>query len=60
MKVIVLHDFFDKEDNLALRKEGESLEVSAARAKYLVGMGFARIVKEQEGGDLKFPEKAQG
>lgn len=58
MKLIVLHNFFDKEDNLALRKEGESLDLSAARAKYLVGIGFARTVKEQEGGDLKFPEKA--
>ena len=60
MKVIVLHDFFDKEDNLALRKEGESLDVSATRAKYLVGMRFARSVKEQEGGDPKSPEEAQG
>lgn len=48
MKVKVLQDFRDREDNLKLKTEGSILEVSQERAKKLVSLRIAEIIKEQQ------------
>ena len=60
MKVIVQHNFRDKENDLVLRTVGEELEVSRKRAEYLVNLQLVKIVKAQKGGDPKSPSKAEG
>ena len=60
MKVIVQHNFRDKENDLALRTAGEELEVSQKRAEYLANLQLVKIVKDQKGGDPKSPSKAEG
>ena len=60
MKVIVQHNFRDKENDLALRTAGEELEVSRKRAEYLANLQLVKIVKDQKGGDPKSPIEAQG
>lgn len=60
MKVIVQHNFRDKENDLVLRTAGEELEVSRKRAKYLVNLQLVKTVEDQKGGDPKSPIEAQG
>lgn len=60
MKVIVQHNFRDKENDLVLRIVGEELEVSRKRAEYLADLQLVKIVKAQKGGDPKSPSKAEG
>ena len=45
VKVNVVHDFYDKEADLELRKKGTVLEVTKERASHLQGM---RLVKPVE------------
>ncbi len=47
MKIKVIHDFYDKENDLELRKTGATLEVSKARAQYLADMKVAKIIEEK-------------
>lgn len=60
MKVIVQHNFRDKENDLVLRTAGEELEVSQKRAEYLANLQLVKIIKAQKGGDPKSPSKAEG
>lgn len=60
MKVIVQHNFRDKENDLVLRTAGEELEVSRKRAKYLANLQLVKTVEDQKGGDPKSPIEAQG
>ena len=60
MKVIVQHNFRDKENDLALRTTGEELEVSRKRAEQLANLQLVKIVKDQKSGDPKSPSKAEG
>lgn len=60
MKVIVQHNFRDKENDLVLRTAGEKLEVSRKRAEYLANLQLVKIIKAQKGGDPKSPSKAEG
>ena len=60
MKVIVQHNFYDKENDLVLRTAGEELEVSRKRAEYLANLQLVKNVEDQKGGDPKSPIEAQG
>ena len=60
MKVIVQHNFRDKENDLVLRIVGEELEVSRKRAEYLANLQLVKTVEDQKGGDPKSPIEAQG
>ena len=60
MKVIVQHNFRDKENDVVLRTVGEELEVSRKRAEYLVNLQLVKTVEDQKGGDPKSPIEAQG
>lgn len=60
MKVIVQHNFRDKENDLVLRTVGEELEVSRKRAEYLANLQLVKTVEDQKGGDPKSPIEAQG
>lgn len=60
MKVIVQHNFRDKENDLVLRTAGEELEVSRKRAEYLADLQLVKNVEDQKGGDPKSPIEAQG
>ena len=58
MKIKVVHDFYDKENDLELRKAGEEYEVSKKRGNYLISFKVAKEIKEQKGGDPKSPAEA--
>ena len=60
MKVIVQHNFRDKENDLVLRTAGEELEVSRKRAEYLANLQLVKTVEDQKGGDPKSPDETQG
>lgn len=60
MKVMVQHNFRDKENDLVLRTAGEELEVSRKRAEYLANLQLVKTVEDQKGGDPKSPIEAQG
>ncbi len=60
MKVIVQHNFRDKENDLVLRTAGEELEVSRKRAEYLANLQLVKTVEDQKGGDPRSPIEAQG
>ena len=60
MKVIVQHNFRDKENDLVLRTAGDELEVSRKRAEYLANLQLVKTVEDQKGGDPKSPIEAQG
>lgn len=60
MKVIVQHNFRDKENDLVLRTTGEELEVSRKRAEYLANLQLVKTVEDQKGGDPRSPIEAQG
>ena len=60
MKVIVQHNFRDKENDLVLRTAGEELEVSRKRAEYLANLQLVKTIEDQKGGDPKSPIEAQG
>lgn len=45
VKVKVVHDFYDKEADLKLRKKGTALEVTKERAAHLQGMGLVKPVE---------------
>ena len=57
MRVTVIHNFYDKENDLTLRTTGEELNVSLERAKYLAGKGLVQIIENQEGGDPESPHR---
>ena len=59
MKIRVIHDFYDKENDLKLRSVGDTLTVSKDRAEHLVRMKIAEVI-DSKGGDPKFPIEAQG
>ena len=59
MKIRVIHDFYDKENNLKLRSVGDVLTVSKDRAEYLAKMKVAEII-DSKGGDPESPVEAQG
>ena len=59
MKIRVTHDFYDKENDLKLRKVGDTLTVPKDRAEYLVRMKIAEVI-DSKGGDPESPIEAQG
>lgn len=48
MKIKVKKDFYDREADLALRRKGEALTVSAERGKELIEKGFAEEIKPEK------------
>lgn len=58
MKIKVIHDFYDKENDLELRNAGEEYEVSKERGNYLISFKVAKEIKDQKGGDPKSPAEA--
>ena len=58
MKIKVIHDFYDKENDLELRKAGEEYEGSKGRGNYLISFKVAKEIKDQKGGDPKSPAEA--
>ena len=60
MKIRVIHDFYDKENDLELRKVGEEQEVTEERGRYLVDFRVAKEITDLEGGDPESPVEAQG
>ena len=58
MKIRVTHDFYDKENDLELRKVGDEYEVSEERGKYLVSFRVAKEITDQTGGDPESPAEA--
>ena len=59
MKIRVIHDFYDKENDLKLRSVGDTLTVSKDRAEYLVRMKIAEVI-DSKGGDPESPIEARG
>ena len=59
MKIRVIHDFYDKENDLKLRSVGDTLTVSKDRAEHLVRMKIAEVI-DSKGGDPEPPIEAQG
>ncbi len=59
MKIRVIHDFYDKENDLKLRSVGDTLTVSKDRAEHLVRMKIAEVI-DSKGGDPESPIEAQG
>ena len=47
MKVETISRFRDKESNNALHEVGDTFECSDERGAYLVGLGFAKEVKDK-------------
>lgn len=60
MRVTVIHNFYDRENDLTIRITGEELNVSLERAKYLAGKGLVQIIENQEGGDPESPTETEG
>lgn len=58
MKIEVIHNFYDKENHLKLRKVGDKYSVSKERGKYLIALKVAKEIPEQKGGDSEFPAEA--
>lgn len=48
MHIKVKHDFFDKKNNLQLRKKDEVLEVDDDRGKQLIELHLAEETKEPD------------
>ena len=46
MKIEVIHNFYDKENNLKLRKVGDKYSVSKERGKYLIALKVAKEIPE--------------
>lgn len=59
MKIRVIYDFYDKENDLKLRSVGDTLTVSKDRAECLVRMKFAEVI-DSKGGNPKSPIEVQG
>ena len=58
MKIEVIHNFYDKENNLKLRKVGDKYSVSKERGNYLITLKVAKEIPEQTGGDPESPAEA--
>lgn len=48
MKIKVIKDFFDRENDLVLREKGEELEAPEQRGRELIAKGFVAEVKPKE------------
>ncbi|MBP3469750.1 MAG: hypothetical protein J6K26_09580 [Lachnospiraceae bacterium] len=48
MKIKIIRDFFDKKNNLKLRKKDEIMEVDADRGKQLISMKFAEQISDSK------------
>ena len=57
VKIRVIHDFYDKENDLKLRSVGDTLTVSKDRAEHLAKMKVAEII-DSKGGDPESPVEA--
>ncbi len=53
MRIMVRHDFFDKENNMCLREKGKIMEVNADRGKQLIALRLAEETKEPDKADRK-------
>lgn len=60
MRVAVIRNFYDKENDLVLRSVGEELEVSPERAEYLSNKQLVQVIEDQKGGDPESPKEAEG
>ena len=58
MRIKVIHDFYDKENDLKFRSVGDTLTVSKDRAEYLVRMKIAEVI-DPKGSDPESPIEAQ-
>lgn len=59
VKIRVIHDFYDKENDLKLRSVGDTLTVSKDRAEHLAKMKVAEII-DSKGGNPESPIETQG
>ena len=48
MKIEVIHNFYDKENNLKLRKVGDKYSVSKERGKYLITLKVAKEIQNRK------------
>lgn len=60
VRATVIHNFYDKENDLVLRTVGEELDVSSKRAEYLAGKSLVQIIENQKGGDPESPTETKG
>lgn len=60
MCATVIHNFYDRENDLILRTIGEELDISLERAKYLAGKRLVQIIEDQKGGDPESPTETEG
>ena len=58
MKIKVIYNFYDKENDLELRKVGEEYEVTEERGRYLVDFWVAKEITDPKGGDPESPVEA--
>ena len=58
MKIRVIHDFYDKDNDLELRKTEEEYEVTEERGRYLIDFRVAKEITDLEGGDPESPVEA--
>lgn len=47
MKVKVITQFYDRENDLKLREKGETIEVEKPRGEFLISNGFAEEIKKE-------------
>ena len=59
VRIRVINDFKDIENNLKIRSVGDTMTVSKERAEYLSDMKVAEII-DSKGGDPESPIEAQG
>lgn len=59
MRIKVIHDFYDKENDLKLRSVGDTLTVSKDRAEYLARMKIAEVI-DPKGSDPESSIETQG
>ena len=57
VRIRVIHDFKDMQNDLKLRTVGETMTVSKERAEYLAHMKVAEII-DSKGGDPESPVEA--
>lgn len=59
MKIKVTKDFFDRENDMILRKVGEEIEVSSQRGMYLQSLSLCEIISEPDETPASKPKRGK-
>lgn len=59
MKIKVTKDFFDRENDMILRKVGEELEVPSPRGVYLQSLSLCEIISEPDETPASKPKRGK-